>query len=303
MQPIRLICATFTMYRKNAEKGETPLTIQDKPSVEHASAPLEPVALVTGTSSGFGLLTCLALAKDGYRVVATMRNIDKKSKLIMAAEKWDVRQQIEIMEMDVTREKQVYQVIGDVMDKWRRIDVLVNNAGYAAGGVVEEVSLADWRQQFETNVFGAIASTQAVLPHMRKQGFGTIVSVSSVSGRLAMPGLGPYSASKFALEGLMESLRFEVARYGIHVALVEPGPYRTNVWDNSLRGYELNPESPYIHMNDRLYRQVQHTARTAGDPMEVVHLIQKVIQTGAPNFRYPVGKGIGIALAARRWLP
>lgn len=262
-----------------------------------------PVAVVTGTSSGFGLLTSVALAMEGYRVIATMRNLDKAAPLESAADTAQVRGLIDVLMLDVTDEQQVREVMAEVIERYHRIDVLVNNAGYAAGGLVEEVPLSSWRQQFETNVFGALCCTQAVLPQMRKQGHGTILSVSSVSGRVAMPGLGPYSASKFALEGLMESLRFEVAKYGIRVALVEPGPYRTNVWDNSLAGYQMNPDSPYSETAGRLYRQVQNTAKTAGDPMEVVTVIQAAIRSGAPRFRYPVGKGMRIALAAKKWLP
>ena len=261
------------------------------------------VALITGTNSGFGLLTSIALAKDGYQVISTMRNTGKGDTLRSAAGRAGVTDRIDIMEMDVTNETQVRDVVERVVARYGRIDVLINNAGYAAGGLVEEVALSEWRRQFETNVFGVLACTQAVLPCMREQGAGRIVTVSSISGRIAMPGLGPYSASKFALEGMMESLRFEVARYGISVVLIEPGPYQTNVWENSLRGYQMDPDSPYSDTANRLYKQVQNTAKSAGDPMEVVGVIRKVLRHRSPKFRYPVGKGMRLALTARKWLP
>src|SRR3569833_1410956 len=168
--------------------------------------------LITGASSGFGLLTSVTLAKRGWYVLATMRDVNRREKLESAAREAGVPGRIEVHALDVTR-----------ADLITELAALVNNAGFAVPGFAEEVTDAELRDQFETNFFGAAAVTRAILPQMRRQGFGHVVMVSSISGRTAFPGVSSYVASKFALEGWTETLRLEMAALGIKIAIVEPG--------------------------------------------------------------------------------
>lgn len=202
------------------------------------------VVLITGTSSGFGLLASAALARKGCHVIATMRNLDKKDRLLEATE--NVKDRITVMKLDITNHDEIEQVVESVMGKYGTIDVLVNNAGYAQGGFVEEIEMEKWREQLETNFFGTLAMTKAEVPHMRERGQGTIINVSSISGRMAMPGLAPYSASKFALEGFSESLRFELLPLGIHVVLVEPGSYKTPICRKAERPWPSMKRPPIM---------------------------------------------------------
>lgn len=194
----------------------------------------DPIALITGTSSGFGLLTALTLARRGYKVIATMRDLNRKDELVEQAEQAGVLERIHLMTLDVTDESSVASAIHAVTELFGRIDVLVNNAGFAVGGYVEEVSMEAWRRQMETNFFGLIAVTKGVLPIMRMQRAGLIINVSSVSGLTGFPGYAPYAASKFAVEGFSESLRQEMLSFGVRVVLVEPGSFRTPIWGKVL---------------------------------------------------------------------
>lgn len=261
-------------------------------------------AVITGTSSGFGLLTSIALAKEGFRVAATMRDPGKQGELFRLAEKEGVRDSIEVFRLDVTApEEEIVKVIRDIGDKFGSIDVLVNNAGYAEGGFVEEVPLEAWRKQFDTNFFGTVAVTRAVLPFMRQQRSGTIINVSSVSGLIGFPALGPYVSSKFALEGFSESLRLEMRPYGIHVVLVEPGSYKTAIWEKGMAKMENAPTSPYGRAKKAIVKNVEKIATHAQDPAEVAELIASIVRSPHPSLRYPVGKGIRTTVLLKRLLP
>ncbi|WP_164669760.1 SDR family oxidoreductase [Virgibacillus doumboii] len=261
------------------------------------------VVFITGASGGFGLLISLALAEAGYFVVATMRNLSKKERLLGKALEKGVKTNIECIELDVTKQDKIASVIPEVIDRFGSIDVLINNAGYAAGGFTEELSLEDWRQQFETNFFGLVAVTKAVIPHMRKQQRGTIINLSSISGRMALPGLGPYSASKHAVEGFSESLRLELLPFGIHVVLIEPGSYLTDIWSKGMEAFHVDSESPYKEKTETLMKIVNHIAKTADDPEDVVRLIVEVVQKDNPDLRYPVGKGVKSQIRMKSLLP
>ncbi|HET7521752.1 MAG TPA: SDR family oxidoreductase [Bacillales bacterium] len=263
----------------------------------------ETVVLITGASSGFGLLTSLALAEAGYVVVASMRDLSKKEPLIHTARDKGIDSRIECTEMDVTKEEDMDSAISSVVDRFGSVDVLINNAGYAAGGFTEELTMEEWRRQFETNFFGLVAVTKAVLPYMRKQQSGKIINMSSISGRMALPGLGPYSASKFAVEGFSESLRLEMLPYGVQVVLVEPGSYKTNIWSKGMKDFQVNPESPYREKTDKMLKIVRHIEKTAEDPEDVARIIVEIVQSEEPNFRYPVGKGVKSSLRFRSFLP
>lgn len=191
------------------------------------------MAFITGTSSGFGLLTSVQLASDGYQVVATMRNINKAPSLRQRAVHMGVSDRISIVHLDVTDERRDESVILSPIQQYGTIDVLINNAGIGGHGFVEEVPLTEWRRTFDTNLFGAVACTRAVLPHMRTRKSGMIINIGSIGGRVASPGGAPYSASKFALEAFSESSRLEVAPFGVKVAIVEPGAFKTDMWSKA----------------------------------------------------------------------
>ncbi|MEM3089695.1 MAG: SDR family oxidoreductase, partial [Candidatus Nitrosotenuis sp.] len=204
---------------------------------------MQKVALVTGSSSGIGFETSLALARDGYQTFASMRDLKKAETLLNAAKKENLP--ISTMQLDVDKPESVKSSISKIMSEVGRIDVLVNNAGYGIFGCLEDLTLDEIRQQFETNFFSIIRLIQQVAPIMRKQGSGTIVNISSVAGRIGFPGTPAYISSKFALEGLSESLRYEMSPFGINTIIIEPGVIKTNFL-NALRMHSApNPDSRY----------------------------------------------------------
>jgi NAD(P)-dependent dehydrogenase (short-subunit alcohol dehydrogenase family) len=266
-----------------------------------------PVALVTGSSSGFGLLASIALAQEGYRVIATMRNPSptNQEQLAAKAREKGVWEQIEVAALDVTDHVQIAEVVADVVQRYGRIDLLLNNAGYAAGGFIEEVSLDLWREQFETNFFGVVAVTQAVLPHMRQARSGMILTLSSISGLFGFPSMGPYVASKHAVEGFCESLRLEMLPYSVKVVLVEPGAYKTDIWKKSLGQVEQQKAeySPYAKQMESVTRAVERSASGAGDPQEVIEQIVRIVRMRDPQLRYMVGKGTRMTVLLKNILP
>ncbi|WP_458461821.1 SDR family oxidoreductase [Paenibacillus sp.] len=289
------------MHTENKGKVETRETIYSN------VGELDPVALITGTSSGFGLLTAITLAKQGYRVVATMRDLSRREELTRLAEQAGISERVQVVQLDVTDPESVQKAVGTVLQNNGRIDILVNNAGFAVGGFIEEVSMEDWRRQMETNLFGLIAVTRAVLPVMREQKQGLIINLSSVSGLSGFPGYAPYAASKFAVEGFTESLRHEMSSFGVRVVLVEPGAYRTPIWNKGLGEIHRNEDSPYKHKLDAVLRYSKHASETAPDPQEVADLIGRIARMRAPRLRYALGKGsrvliIGKALLPWKWL-
>ena len=184
------------------------------------------VAVVTGSSSGIGFETSLLLARSGFYTYATMRNINRSEPLLDIAKKDTLP--LKVIPLDVNNDNSVKEAIGRIMQKFERIDVVVNNAGYGLIGALEDIPMEQIKSHFETNLFGAIRIIQAVLPIMRKQRNGTIVNVSSMGGRIAFPLSSTYSGNKFALEGITESLSYEVEQFGIKVILIEPGVVKTN---------------------------------------------------------------------------
>jgi NAD(P)-dependent dehydrogenase (short-subunit alcohol dehydrogenase family) len=261
------------------------------------------VALVTGASSGFGLHTSVALAQAGFRVVAAMRSPEKRHDLLQTAETAGVRERIDVRRMDVTDHAGIVQTVEEIAAAYGRIDVLVNNAGFAAGGVVEEVDGDTWRAQMETNFFGTVAVTRAVLPHMRRQRRGKIINMSSVSGRTAFPGYAPYAASKFAVEGFTEALRLEVLPFGIHAVLIEPGAYKTEIWRKGFATIRMRENSPYQPMLEAVLRMSRRTAETAPPPQEVAAAVVKAALGPAPRLRYPLGRGTAAMSLLRSLLP
>lgn len=260
------------------------------------------VALITGSSSGIGLATSLYLARRGYTVWATMRNLEKASELRKIIE--SERLPIELAQLDVCDDSSVKEAVAQILQKSGRIDVLVNNAGYGLRGAIEEVSLDEWKRQFETNFYGVIRVTQAVLPQMRAQRSGAIVNISSVLGRMAIPFSGPYTASKFALEGLTETLRYELAPWNIKVVLIEPGFIATNFQQNAqLAQAAQSQDSPYALFKQASGRRVQRNIYRAAPPERVAETIYRAITHPRPKLRYAVGRDARLVLPLRRFLP
>jgi NAD(P)-dependent dehydrogenase (short-subunit alcohol dehydrogenase family) len=254
-----------------------------------SSAGQRPCALVTGCSSGFGLLTALELAHAGLRVVATMRNPDGRARLDEAARLEGVESSIEVRQLDVTRPDSIARCVGEV----GAVDVLVNNAGYGLGGFLEDVSMEELREQFETNFFGVVQMIRTVLPGMRERRSGRIINVTSISGRVALPGVSAYNSSKFAVEGLSESLRYELLPFNIFVSLVEPGTFRTDIFDRNRRlAAGFSAASPYYQRAQHILRlSEERVSRSTEDPRQVARTIRHVAQSRRPVLRYLVGKG------------
>lgn len=262
------------------------------------------IAIITGSSSGFGLLTSLEFAKKGYFVIATMRNVEKQTELIEQAISLHIERNIKIHQLDVTSKESI-EKFTTFINNFGRADILVNNAGYASGGFIEEITIEEYRKQFETNVFGAIAVTQAVLPIMRKQKQGKIINVSSISGKMGFPGLSPYVSSKCALEGWSESLRLEVKPFGIEVSLIEPGSYNTNIWEIGQKLAETTSkfESPYKEYMKKIEQHINNGSETLGDPKDVAEKIVAIAESTKPTLRYPIGKGVKLMILLKSMLP
>ncbi|MES5955356.1 oxidoreductase [Bacillus fungorum] len=262
------------------------------------------IAVITGASSGFGLLTTLELAKKDYLVIATMRNLEKQGTLLSQVTKLNLQQNIKVQQLDVTDQNSInnFQLY---IKEINRVDLLINNAGYANGGFVEEIPVEEYRKQFETNLFGAISITQLVLPYMREQRSGKIINISSISGQVGFPGLSPYVSSKYALEGWSESLRLEVQPFGIDVTLVEPGSYNTNIWEvgKQLATNQSDTTSPYKENMDKIQKHINSGSDTFGNPIDVANKIVEIAESKRTNLRYPIGKGVKFMIFAKKFLP
>ncbi len=263
------------------------------------------VAVVTGSSSGIGLLTAIELALNGYRVVATMRDLGRSSRLEEAAQKAGVRERIEMLRLDITEFDSLPGAVEAIVRDHKRIDVLVNNAGFSVAGFAEDMTLAELRQQLETNFFGNVAMTKAVLPVMRAQKSGHIITVTSVAGLLGQPMLSAYSASKYALEGWSESLRIETHSLGIRVSLVEPGAFDTDIWERNVviaKG-ALDPASPNKERSQRFAEFVKSSAKQRRDAREVAKLIVRIAQDPHPKLRYLIGGDAKLQVWLKRIVP
>jgi NAD(P)-dependent dehydrogenase (short-subunit alcohol dehydrogenase family) len=246
------------------------------------------VALVTGASSGFGQATAALLAKHGFQVFGTSRTpIDHPAG------------SYEMLLLDVCSETSVQACVQTILQRTGRIDLLVNNAGYAQGGALEENSLDDARAQFETNVFGVLRVLKAVLPAMRQQGGGQIITVSSLLGMVAMPYLGLYASSKFALEGMMEGLQDELRPFHIRVSLVEPTFFRTHFTAQP----PATPIAVYESARQSMLRFVQDGVEHGPDPELVAGRILQLTSSARPPLRSYVGPRASLLVALRNWLP
>ena len=260
------------------------------------------MVLITGASAGIGRATALLLAEKGYTVIATSRSLHRLSRLIDEAAAKVLT--IHGVELDVNSDASVEVVVPEIIARHGTIDALVNNAGFGMWGPVESVSIEELKLQFEANFFGAVRMIHAVLPGMLAQRYGRIVNISSVLGRIATPFNGAYVSSKYALEGISESLRTEVAPFGVRVAVVEPGLFETDFQENQLRAARLDDsESAYAGHIRRYSEQHDRFDRFSGDPIKVARVIEKIIRSRRPAFRHPVGADARAGMLGARLLP
>lgn len=241
---------------------------------------MPPVVLVTGASTGFGRATVSLAARRGHVVYAGVRSPERCAPFAT-----DVR----VVPLDVTVPEQREAAIARILAETGRIDALVNNAGVPLGGFLETVDEAEMRKLFDTNLFAVFALTKLVLPTMRAQGSGQIVMVSSMGGRMAMPGLGAYNSSKFALEGLSEAWRHELSPFGVRVTIVEPGPYKTEIFGRNKVVAEGAKEGPYAERAARLEAVADEMAAKGGDPAEVAERILAIVEGRQTALRHPMG--------------
>jgi NAD(P)-dependent dehydrogenase (short-subunit alcohol dehydrogenase family) len=239
------------------------------------------VALVTGGSSGIGRATAVLLSEHGWRTYGTSR---------AAAPRSDADPRVAPVVMDVTNDASVAGAIGSVIDADGRLDLVVNSAGYGLAGSIEDTSVEEAQAQFDTNFFGTIRVTKAVLPHMRRQRRGLIVNVGSIGGLIGLPFQALYSASKFALEGLTEGLRQEVAPYGIGVVVVEPGDVCTNITANRVVARAAGNGSVYDSAFQAALRIIEHEEQSGVGPEVVARVILRLASSTAPPVRVRVGK-------------
>jgi len=259
------------------------------------------VILITGCSSGFGLLTAARLAAAGHRVHAAMRDLNKRGALDVELRARGGYDNACVHQMDVADPVSVKKAVLEVVSRDGVIDVLINNAGFGVGGFFEDLSDEDWRKQYDTNFFGVLNVTREVLPVMRPRRSGRIINISSVSAFSGSPAFGAYASSKWALEGFSESLYMELKPFNIDVILVEPGSYRTRIFtDNARYARDFhNESSPYFAMSRRLKEFVDgHVRSSRRDPEEVAKVIAGLAVAANPRFR----NIIGIQSKLRCWL-
>ena len=272
-------------------------------------------ALITGSSSGFGRLTALTLAQHGWQVLATMRDLSRQDSLLDAARAAGVVERIEVLPLDITDHAQIAALAASLSLQNRVLHAIVNNAGFAMAGFTEDVSDQELRRQFDTNFFAHAEVTRAFLPQLRRQGFGHLVYVSSISGKVGFPMVSSYVASKHALEGWAESLRLELKPLGIQVALVEPGSFETNIWtrgavlsDRSRQALNAQKDSTDAQSSpngERLAKMAQSMLKAKSRPAAriVANRIVKILETKEPRLRHLVGVDAHLALLLHRLLP
>jgi NAD(P)-dependent dehydrogenase (short-subunit alcohol dehydrogenase family) len=257
------------------------------------------VAVVTGSSSGIGFEIALMLARNGFQTYATMRNLAKSENIKSIATKENLP--IHIEQLDVTDNKSVKNAIQAIVSKANSIDVLVNNAGYALTGAFEDLAIEEIKAQYETNLFGLIRTTQAVLPIMRRQKSGIIVNISSGAGRFGYPAGSAYVSTKFAVEGLSESMAYELEPFGIKIIIVEPGVIKTNISNGMVIAKKSqNPNSPYSQIMQKMSTSFEHMLENASSPDVVAKVVLKAVAAENPSLRYLAGKDAEMWLEAKR---
>ena len=257
---------------------------------------MEKVALVTGSSSGIGYETSLALAREGYFTYATMRDLKKEETIKKIATEENLP--LKVIELDVDNDDSVQNAVKTIIEEKQRIDVLVNNAGWGIWGTAEDVSIEEFRAQFETNFFSVVRMIQKVAPIMRKQGTGDIVNISSIAGRIGFPVSTAYISSKFAIEGLSESLRYELGPFGVDVIIIEPGVIKTNFFDSMKTAKKA--DDTYKEITEKVISGVKMMAEMGTPPKEVANVIIKSLKEEKPLPRYVVGNDAAMFLEAKK---
>ena len=263
-----------------------------------------PVAVVTGASSGFGLLTSITLAERGFRVFATMRAVSRRDELDEAAARAGV--DVDVVSLDVTDDRSVREAVARVEAAAGAIDVLVNNAGIAVAGLFEDLDVPELREQLETNVIGIVRTTQSVLPAMRARRSGRIINVSSAGGKLPTPMLSGYCGTKAAVDALSEALRIETKPFGISVSVVAPGTFKTAIFAQNRRVARRasDPESPFFDRNQRLERGVARMlAQNHQNPQDVADAVVRAATDRRPSRYYRVGIDAHMGAIARALMP
>ena len=259
------------------------------------------VALITGSSSGIGYETSLALARSGFCTYAGVRNT-KNSDILekkIAKEKLDLN----ILQLDVNDKSSIDNAINRIKTEEKRIDVLINNAGYGLVGFFEELGLDEIRRQFETNFFGVLNVTKKVIPIMREQNRGTIINLSSGAGQVGFPGISAYVSTKFAIEGFSESLMYELFPFGIRVIIIEPGVIKTNFFNNCIVSDKSSKKgSLYSNSLKKIQNNIELMQEHATPPIEVAKVILQALKTDEPKQRYVVGNDAVMILEAKRSL-
>jgi NAD(P)-dependent dehydrogenase (short-subunit alcohol dehydrogenase family) len=248
-----------------------------------------PTVLITGTSTGFGYVATELLAARGWRVFATMRDLKRKDSLERVLKEAGLSERVSFGQLDVTDQASIEAAVNSILaETGNTLDAVVHNAGIAVAGVLEDLPEEEIRRVMETNFFGILSLTRALLPTFRAQGHGRIVLVSSQAALAGQPGNSMYCASKWALEGWAESLAYEVDPFGIDVVVIEPGPYRTEIWNSSK--WIMPQDSAYLGWLKRLRQGVdRHQSQTSREPKEVAATILKALEARRPRFRYQVG--------------
>lgn len=252
--------------------------------------------IITGASSGIGKETAKYFAGKGWNVAATMRSPEEENTLGNIPN-------IKKYKLDVTSGPEIIKVLQQVSRDFPQIDVLLNNAGYGAVGVFEKSTDKEIREQFDVNVFGLISMTREMIPYFRKQGFGTIINVSSLLGRMTVPVYSIYSTTKWAVEGFSESLKFELKAFNIKVKLIEPGAVKTDFYGRSQQIFQNDEIKGYENLEERVFEYMQKSKKNASHPIVVAKTIYKAATDGKNKLRYAAGKKAKMALFSRGLLP
>lgn len=259
------------------------------------------VALITGCSSGIGYETALTLARNGFCTYAGVRNT-KNSDILekkIAKEKLDLN----ILQLDVNDKSSIENAVNQIKTEEKRIDVLINNAGYGLVGFFEELRLDEIRSQFETNFFGVLTVTKKIIPLMREQKSGTIINISSGAGQVGFPGISAYVSTKFAIEGFSESLMYELFPFGIRVIIIEPGVIKTNFFHNCIVSEKSSKKSSsYSNSLKKIKKNIELMQEHATPPVEVAKVILLALKTDEPKQRYVVGNDAAMILEAKKSL-
>lgn len=252
--------------------------------------------LITGASSGIGKETAKYFAGKGWNVAATMRSPEKEEELTSFPE-------IRIYKLDVTTQEEIREAVKAVNSDFRGIDVLLNNAGYGAIGAFEKSSEEERRRQFDVNVLGLMSVTRETIPYFRRQGFGMIINISSVAGRMTSPLYTLYNASKWAVEGFAESLQYELRKFNIQVKNIQPGPIKIDFRSRSMNFFQKDDVNGYEDMENAIFGSMEERNKKAPDPIVVAKTIYKAATDGKNKLRYPADKQAKFILTFRKILP